>query len=114
MSVIIKKYFTEIETDGIDFTNGVSVDYIEKLDDLNNWTINVFQLKEDKPLIQWYVSKNNKEVQHCELECKNVIDLVFYQGHYFLIKKLRVFFQDDKHQQNKPYFCEFLWMLLLL
>ena len=50
------KYHHEIKTDGTDITDGWKVDDIEKLEELNNLKINVFELTEGKVLTQLYVS----------------------------------------------------------
>ena len=36
-------------------------------------------------------------------DCKKIIDSSSRHGHYSLTKKIHVFFQDDKHDYNKPY-----------
>ena len=46
----------EIKRDGIDFTDGLNVDDIQKLKELDNRNINVFELNEEKQFTQVYVS----------------------------------------------------------
>ena len=65
-----KTKLDEIKTDGIDLTDGIKVDDIGKLEELNIQNINVFELNEDKTLTQVYAptnmnkNENNNEDNH--------------------------------------------------
>ena len=84
---------------GFDFTNGFKYSDVHKFIELNNLSVNIFELNFYPDQNQWKhklipieVSKNNSD---------RVIDLAIYKNHYVLIKKLDVFLGDH----NKKYTC---------
>ena len=84
-----KQCFNELKIDGFDFTNGFKCSDVHRFNELNNLSINIFELnfyrdqnKWGHKLIPTEVSKN---------ESDKVIDLLIYKNHYALIKKLNVF-----------------------
>ena len=94
-----KQYFTELNTQGFDFTNGFKCSDVHKFNELNNLSVNIFELNFYQDQNQWKhklipieISKNNSD---------RVIDLAIYKNHYVLIKKLDVFLGDH----NKKYIC---------
>ena len=94
-----KQYFNELNINGFDFKFGFKCSDVHKFKDLNNLSINIFELNFYQDQNQWKhklipieVSKNDSD---------RVIDLAIYKNHYVLIKKLDVFLGDD----NKKYIC---------
>ena len=94
-----RQYFNELNIDGFDFTNGFKSRDVHKFNELNNLSVNIFELtfyqdqkKWKHKLIPMEVSKNNSD---------RVIDLLFYKTHYALIKKLDLFLGDH----NKKIKC---------
>ena len=84
---------------GFDFTNGFRCIDVHKFNELNNLSVNIFELNFYQDQNQWKhklipieISKNNTD---------RVIDLAIFKNHYVLIKKLDVFLRDH----NKKYIC---------
>ena len=84
-----KQYFNELNINGFDFTNGFKFSDVHKFNELNNLSVNIFELifyqdqnKWSHKLIPIEISKNDSD---------RVIDLAIYKNHYALIKKLDVF-----------------------
>ena len=94
-----RQNFNELNVQGFDFTNGFKCSDVHKLNELNNLSVNIFELNfyQDQnqckhKLLPIEVSKNNSN---------RIIDLAIYKNHYVLIKKLDVFLGDH----NKNYIC---------
>ena len=95
-----KQYFTGLNIQGFDFTNGFKWSDVHKFNELkNNLSVNIFELNFYQDQNQWKhklipieISKNDSD---------RVIDLAIYKNHYVLIKKLDVFLGDH----NKKYIC---------
>ena len=90
------QYFNELNFQIFDFTNGFKCNDVHKFNDLNNLSVNIFELNfyQDKNkwkhnLIPIEISKNKSD---------RVVDLLIYKNHYALIKKLNVFLGD--HHKN--------------
>ena len=86
---IYKQYFNELNFQGFNFTNGFKCSDVHKLNELNNLSIIIFELKFYQDQNKWRhklipieISKNNSD--------KN-IDSAIYRNHYVIIKKLDVF-----------------------
>ena len=80
-----RDYFNELNIEGFDFTNGFKCSDVYRFEKLNNLSINIYELGFDQnkyKLIPIEISKN---------ESDKVIDLLIYENHYVLIKKLNVF-----------------------
>ena len=83
-----RQYFTELNIEGFGFTDGLKCNDVNKFENLNKLSINVFDLNfypdqntwKDK-LIPIEVSKHDSDKK---------IDLLFYKNEYVLIKKLKV------------------------
>ena len=82
-----------------DFSRGFRCGDVHKFNELNNLSVNIFELIFYQDQNQWKhklipveVSKNDSD---------RVIDLAIYKNHYVLIKKLDVFLGDH----NKKYVC---------
>ena len=94
-----RPYFNELNIQDFDFTNGFKCSDVHKFDELNNLSVNIFELNFYQDQNQWKhklipieVSKNDSD---------RIIDLAIYKNHYVLIKKLDVFLGDH----NKKYIC---------
>ena len=84
-----KQYFDELNINGFDFAKGFKCNNVHKFNDLNNLSVNIFEIifyqdqsKWKHKIISIEVSKNNSD---------RVIDLAIFKIHYILIKKLDVF-----------------------
>ena len=87
-----RQYFNELNINGFDFTNGFKCSDVHKFNELNNLSVNIFELNFYQDQNQWKhklipieISKNDSDT---------VIDLAIYKNHYVLIKKLDVFLGD--------------------
>ena len=94
-----RQNFNELNIQGFDFTNGFKSSDIHKFNELNNLSVNIFELNFYQDQNQWKhkllpieISKNISD---------RVIDLAIYKNHYVLIKKLDVFLGDH----NKKFIC---------
>ena len=94
-----KQNFNELSIQGFDFTNGFKCSDVHKFNEINNLSVNIFELnfyqdqnKWRHKLIPFAFSKNNSE---------RIIDLAIHKNHYILVKKLDVFLGDH----NKKFIC---------
>ena len=94
-----KQYLNELNIQGFDFSRGFKCSDVHKFNELNNLSVNIFELNFYQDQNQWKhklipieVSKNDSD---------RVIDLAVYKNHYVLIKKLEVFLGDH----NKKFIC---------
>ena len=94
-----KPYFNELNIQDFDFSNGFKCRDVHKFKELNDLSVNIFELNFYRDQNQWRhklipieVSKNNSD---------RVIDLAIYKNHYVLIKKLDVILGDH----NKKFIC---------
>ena len=94
-----RQFFSELNVQDFDFTNGFRSSDIHKFNEINNLSVNIFELSFYQDQNQWKhklipieVSKNKSD---------RVIDLAIYKNHYVLIKKLDVFLGDH----NKKFIC---------
>ena len=94
-----RQCFNELNIQGFDFTNGFKCSDVHKFNELNNLSVNIFELnfyhdqnKWKHKLIPVEVSKNNSD---------RIIDLATYKNHYVLTRNLDVFLGDH----NKKYVC---------
>ena len=94
-----RQYFNELNIQGFDFTNGFKCSDVHKFNEVNNLSVNIFELNFYQDQNQWKhklipieISKNNTD---------RIIDLAIYRNHYVLIKKLDVFLGDH----NKKFIC---------
>ena len=90
------QYFNELNFQSFDFTNGFKCSDNHRFNELNNLSVNIFELnfyqdgdKWKHNLIPIEISKNESDI---------VVDLLFYKNHYALIRKLNVFLGD--HHKN--------------
>ena len=94
-----KQYFNELNINGFDFTKGFRCSDVHKLNDLNNLSVNIFELNFYRDQNQWGHKLIPIEVG--KINSDRIIDLAIYKNHYVLIKKLDVFLGDH----NKKYNC---------
>ena len=94
-----RQYFSELKIQGFNFSGGVRCYDVHKVNELNNLSVNIFELNFYQDQNQWKyklipieISKNNSD---------RVIDLAIYKNHYVLTKKLDVFVGDH----NKKFIC---------
>ena len=90
------QYFNELNFQNFDFTNGFRCNDVNRFNELNNLSVNIYELnfyqngdKWKHNLIPIEISKNDSD---------KVIDLLIYKNHYALIKKIHVFLGD--HHKN--------------
>ena len=94
-----KQYFNELNINGFDFTNGFNCIDVHRFNEVNNLSINVFELN-------FYQDQNLRiqklfPIEVIENDSNRVFDLLIYKNHYALIKKLKVLLVD--HRKN--FFC---------
>ena len=94
-----KQYFNELNIQDFDFTKGFKCSDVHKFNELNNLSVNIFELNFYQDQNQWKhklipteSSKNNTD---------RIIDLAIHRNHYVLIKKLDVILGDH----NKKFIC---------
>ena len=94
-----KQYFNEVIIQDFDFTNGFKCRDVHRFNEINNLSVNIFEIVFYQEQNQWKhklipieISKNNSD---------RVIDLAIYKNHYVLIKKLDVFLGNH----NKKFIC---------
>ena len=87
-----RQYFDELKIQGFDFNKRFRCSDVHKFNELNNLSVNLFEINFFHDQNQWIhklipieISKNNSD---------RVIDLAIYENHYILIKKLDVFLGD--------------------
>ena len=85
-----RQNFHELNIDVSDFTNGFKCSDMHRFEEINNLSINIFELnfcqdqnKWKQKMIPIEISKNGSD---------SVVVLVFYTNHSVLIKELNVFF----------------------
>ena len=93
------QYFNELNFQSFDFTNGFKCSDVHRFNELNNLSVNIYELnfyqdgdKWKHNLLPIEISKNGSD---------KVVDLLIYKNHYALIKKLHVFLGDH----NKSFVC---------
>ena len=91
-----RQYFNELNIQGFDFTNGFNCSYVQRFNELNNISVNIFELNFYQDQNQWKYKLIPIEIMKNSSD--RVIDLAIYENHYVLIKKLDVFLGD--HNKN--------------
>ena len=94
-----RQYFDELNIQDFDFTNGFKCSNVHKFNELNNLSVNIFELNFYQDQNQWKHKLMPTEVSKNDSD--RVIDLLIYKNHYALIKKLNVFLGDH----NKNFIC---------
>ena len=86
------QYFNELNFQSFNFTNGFKCSDVHKFNDLNNLSVNIFELNFYQDGDKW--KHNLIPIEISKNESVNVIDLLLYKNHYALIKKINVFLGD--------------------
>ena len=90
-----RQYFNELNTQDFDFTNGFKCSDVHNFEKLNTLSINIFELIFYQDQNKW---KDKKiPIESSKIDSDRVIDLIIYNNHYAIIKKLNVF-QGDHHE----------------
>ena len=84
-----RHYFNELNTHGFDFSIRFRCTNVHKFNELNNLSVNKFELIFYQDQNQWKHKLIPIEISKNESD--KVIDLAIYKNHYVLIKKLDVF-----------------------
>ena len=84
-----KKYFNQLNIEGFNFENGFKCSDVKRFENLNNLSINIFELNFYKENEIWKHKLIPIEIS--DHKSDDVIDLLIYKNHYVLIKKLHVF-----------------------
>ena len=89
-----KQYFNELNINGFDFTKGFKCSDLHRFNEVNNLSVNKFELNFYQDQNKWRhkvlpveISRNNSD---------RVIDLSIYKNHNILMKKLDVFLDHNK------------------
>ena len=93
------QYFNEINIQKFDFTNGFKCSDVHRFNELNNLSVNIYEINFYQDGDKWKHNLLPTEISRNESD--NVIDLLIYKNHYALIKKLHVFLGDH----NKSFVC---------
>ena len=83
------QYFNELNFKNFDFTNGFKCSDVHRFNELNNLSVNIFELNFYQDGDKW--KHNLLPTEISKNESDNVIDLLIYKNRYALIKKLHVF-----------------------
>ena len=93
------QYLSELNFQKFDFTNGFKCSDVHRFDELNNLSVNIYELNFYQDGDNW--QHNLIPIENSKNESDNVIDLLIYKNHYALFKKLHVFLGND----NKSFVC---------
>ena len=93
------QYFNELNFQSFDFTNGFKCSDVHKFIELNNLSVNIYELNFYQEGDNW--KHNLIPIEISKNESDKVIHLLIYKNHYALIKKLHVFLGDH----NKSFVC---------
>ena len=94
-----RQYFNELNIQGFDFTNGFKFSDVHKINELNNLSVNIFELKFYQDQNQW--KHNLIPIEISKNDSDRVIEVAIYKNHYALITNLDVFLGDH----NKNFIC---------
>ena len=96
---IFLQSFNELKSQGFDFTNGFKCSDVHRFIELNNLSINIYEINFYQDGDKW--KHNLIPIEFSKNESDKVIDLLIYKNHYALSKILHVFLGD--HHRN--FFC---------
>ena len=94
-----RQYFNKLKIDGFDFSKGFNCSDVHKFNEINNLSVNIFELNFYQDQNQWKQKLIPIEINKNDSD--RVIDSAIYKNHYILIKKLDVFLGDH----NKKFIC---------
>ena len=80
-----KQYFNELNIQGFDFSKGFRCSDVHKFIELNNLSVNIFELALYQDQNKW--KHNLIPIEISKNDSDTVIDLAIYKNHYILIKK---------------------------
>ena len=98
-----KQYFNELNFQSFDFTNGFKCGDVHRFNELNKFSVNIYELNFYQDGDKW--KHNLLPIERSKNESDKVIDFLIYKNHYALIKKLHVFLGNH----NKNFVCR--WCL---
>ena len=87
-----RQYFNELNIQGFDYSRGFRCSDVHKFNELNNLSVNIFELIFYQDQNQW--KHKLKPIEISKINSDKTIDLAIYKNHYVLIKKLDVFLGD--------------------
>ena len=93
------QYFNELNFQKFNFTNGFKCSDVHRFNELNNLSVNIYELNLYQDGDKW--KHNLIPIEISKNESDNVIDLLIHKNHYALIKKLHVFLGNH----NKSFVC---------
>ena len=93
------QFFNELNFQSFDFTNGFKCSDVHKFKELNNLSVNIYEINFYQDGDKW--KHNLIPIEISKIGSDKVIDLLIYKNHYALIKKLHVFLGDH----NKNFVC---------
>ena len=88
--------FNELSFQSFDFTNGFKCSDVHKFNELNNLSVNIFELNFYQDKNKW--KHNLIPIQISKNKSDSVVDLLIYKNQYAVIKKINVFLGD--HHKN--------------
>ena len=94
-----RQYFNELNIQSFDFSKGFKCSDVHKFNEINNLSVNIFELNFDQDQNQW--KHKLIPIEFSKNDSNRIINLAIYKKHYVLIKKLDVFLGDH----NKKYIC---------
>ena len=78
------QYFNELNFQNFDFTNGFKCTDVHNFNDLNNLSVNIFELSFYQDKNKW--NHNLIPIEISKNKSDRVVDLLLYKNHYALIK----------------------------
>ena len=93
------QYFNELNFQNFDFSNGFKCSDVRRFNELNNLSVNIYELSFYQDGDKW--KHNLLPIEISKNDSDNVIDILIYKNHYALIKKLHVFLGNH----NKSFTC---------
>ena len=93
-----KQYFNELNIQSFNFTNGFKCNDVHKFIELNNLSVNRYELNFYQDHNQWKQKLIPIEVSKGDSD--RDIDLAIYKNHYVLIKKLDLVLGDHNTKYN--------------
>ena len=93
------QYFNELNFQNFDFTNGFKCSDVHRFNELNNLSVNIYELNFYQDGDKW--KHNLIPIEISKNESNKVVDLLIYKNHYALVEKLHVFLGND----NESFVC---------
>ena len=93
------QYFNDLNFQNFDFTNGFICSNVQRFNELNNLSVNIYELNFYQDGAKW--KHNLIPIEIRKNGSDKIVELLIYKNHYALIKKLHVFLGDH----NKIFVC---------